>query len=264
MLHLRILSAMVGIPLILGAVYLGEAWYCLFLLLVANLGIYEYTRMLRARGFGLPAWPGYFGASAIIVLLFWQQPALLFHLIMLILVLLFMAVLIYFEKINFWESAVIFWGIIYLGGLLGFMLLLRMLPQGAVYTYMLLIGVWLNDTFAYFVGIKWGRHKLAPRISPQKSVEGALAGISGTVLTALLAVWFIPWLIPLPAWKAVLLGFGTAVFAQLGDLMESALKRQFQVKDTGQLIPGHGGVMDRFDSLMLAAPFVYAFFVLVR
>lgn len=264
MLRLRVLSALVGIPIILGAVYLGGAWYALFLLLVANLGIYEYTRLIRSRGFGLPAWPGYFGASSIIVLLFLQQQVLLFHMFMLIMVLLFTAVLVYFEKINFWESAVIFWGIIYLGGLLGFMLLLRMLPQGAVYTYMLLIGVWLNDTFAYFVGIKWGRHKLAPRISPQKSVEGSLAGISGTVLIALLAAWFLPGVIPLPVWKAVLFGFGTAVFAQLGDLMESALKRQFQVKDTGQLIPGHGGIMDRFDSLMLAAPFVYAFFMVVR
>jgi phosphatidate cytidylyltransferase len=259
MLRLRVLSALVGIPIILVAVRLGGLWYALFLLVVASLGVYEYTRMLKAAGFRLPVWPGYAGAGAMIVLVYLEQQALLFHLIMLILVVLFMAMLFNFEKINFWESAQFFWGIIYLGGLLGFMLLVRLLPQGELYTYALLAGVWLHDTLAYFIGIKWGRRRLAPRISPKKSVEGSLAGIIGTVGAALLIARFLPGWLPLAPWKAGLLAFGLAVFAQLGDLMESALKRQFQVKDTGQLIPGHGGIMDRFDSLMLAAPFVYLF-----
>ena len=262
MLRLRVLSALIGIPIILGAVYLGGPWYALLLLLVVNLGIYEFTRMLRAKGYRLPSFLGYLGVTAIILMIFLEQLLLIFPVVMLVFVILFVAVLIHFDKIDFWESALIFWGIIYLGGLCGFMLLLRQLTEGALYTYLLLFGVWLNDSFAYFIGLKWGRRRLAPGISPKKSVEGALAGIAGTVLVALLVAALAPRWLPMPPAKAALLAVGIAIFAQIGDLLESAMKRQFQVKDSGQLIPGHGGIMDRFDSLMLAAPFVYYFFIL--
>lgn len=261
MLRLRVLSALAGIPVMLAAVYLGGFWYALLLLAVVNLGIFEYTRLLKTRGYSLPSWLGYLGVSAVIAVICLKQYALLFPLLMLIFVVLFAAALVCFERVDFWESASIFWGIIYLGGLCGYMLLLRQLPQGAIYTYILLIGVWLNDTYAYFIGIRWGRHKLAPRISPKKSWEGAAAGLAGTVFTALAATQLAPRWFPLAPAKGALLAAGIAVFAMVGDLMESAMKRRFQVKDSGRLIPGHGGILDRFDSLLLAAPFVYYFFI---
>ncbi len=264
MLRLRVLSALVGIPIMLGAIYLGGPWYTLFLLLVANLGMKEFDALLKAKGSRFPSFFGYIGVSTLIVLLFFKEFSLVFPLIMLIFFLLFLSQLAYFDKVNFWESALLFWGIIYLGGLCGYMLLLRLMPQGIVYTYLLFIGVWSNDTFAYFIGSKWGRHKLAPDISPNKSVEGALGGAAGTVLLAVLAALMAPELINLPLLQAVFLGLGISVFAQLGDLMESALKRQFQVKDSGAMIPGHGGILDRFDSLLLAAPFVYYFFLFIK
>ncbi|MEW5783860.1 MAG: phosphatidate cytidylyltransferase [Bacillota bacterium] len=264
MLRLRILSALVGIPLVLGVVYLGGPWYAVFLLITANLGMREYGALLKAKGSRMPPGIGYCGVTALIVLLYYQQLQWVFPLIMLLFILLFAAVLLYFERVNFWESALFLWGIIYLGGLCGFLLLLRLFPAGAFYTVLLLIGVWSNDTFAYFIGSKWGRHKLAPAISPHKSVEGSLAGIGGTLLLAAAAAWFFPGQFPLPLGQALILAAGIAVFAQLGDLMESALKRHFQVKDSGNLIPGHGGVLDRIDSVMLTAPFVYTFFYLIE
>lgn len=262
MLRVRVLSALVGIPIVLAAVYFGEIWYALFLLLVANLGMREYTLLLRSAGYRFPALPGHLGASAIIALIYLDRVDLFFPLLMLIFSVTFLLVLIYFKNIQFWESAAIFWGIIYLGGFCGFMLLLRMLPEGLIYTLFLLFGVWLNDSFAYFIGIKWGKRKLAPGISPNKSVAGAIGGIVGNVIVAVLVAHFAPAWLPLPLAKAAALALGIAVFAQAGDLMESAMKRQFKVKDTGRLIPGHGGVLDRFDSLFFTAPFVYYFFVL--
>lgn len=260
MLHLRILSALIGIPVILGLVYLGDLYYAGFILLVVNLGMREYTALLRNRGYHLPAFIGYAGVTFFIALLYFGsliQQELIYPAIAFIMMTLAVFVLIFFEKSDFRESALIFWGIIYLGGLSGYLILLRQLPQGLTFTLLLLAGVWSNDTLAYFTGIKWGKRRLAPAISPQKSVEGALAGIGGTIFLAVLAAYLFPEWIRLTRGEAALLGLVIAVFAQLGDLVESAMKRKFGVKDTGKLIPGHGGVLDRFDSLLFAAPLIY-------
>ncbi|HPU00711.1 MAG TPA: phosphatidate cytidylyltransferase [Bacillota bacterium] len=266
MLHLRILSALVGIPLILGLVYLGGSYYALFMLLVAILGIREYTALLKSKSYHLPTWVGYAGVALFMSMLFLGavlERELILPALIIIMMSLGILQLIYFGKASLHELALILWGIIYLGGFGGYMILLRQLPQGLTYTRVLFVGVWANDTFAYFVGIKWGRKRLAPEISPKKSVEGACAAIAGTVLLATLVAYIYPSWMGLTPGKAALLGVGISVFAQLGDLLESALKRQFEVKDTGQLIPGHGGVLDRFDSLLFTAPMVYYFFILL-
>ncbi|HEX6990001.1 MAG TPA: phosphatidate cytidylyltransferase [Bacillota bacterium] len=112
---------------------------------------------------------------------------------------------------------------------------------------------WLCDTAAYFAGLCWGRLRLAPALSPRKSVEGAVAGLAaGAAAGALLSVW-LPW----PAAAGAAAGTGIAAAAQLGDLWESAVKRASGVKDSGCLLPGHGGVLDRFDALLLALPAAY-------
>ncbi len=262
MLHLRVLSAIVGIPLILGLVYLGDFYYAFFVLLLVNLGMYEYTAMLKSRGYHLPDFVGYAGVSLFIAAICWapfvqQEP--IYPVVITVIIALSLLVLIFFEKTDFIESALIFWGIIYLGGLCGCLILLRRLPEGMIFTYLLFAGIWLNDTLAYFIGSKWGRRRLAPSISPQKSLEGSLAGISGTVLLICLAVSTLAERIGLTPWEGLLLGLVIAVFGQLGDLVESAMKRKFEIKDAGKLIPGHGGVLDRFDSLLFAAPVVYYF-----
>jgi phosphatidate cytidylyltransferase len=262
MLRLRVLSGLVAIPVVLGAVYLGGLWFTLFLLLILNLGMREYAALLKSAGANLPPHLGYLGVSAIPVLIYYRAFPWIYPLIILLFLALFTATLTCFKRVRFWESALLLWGIIYLGGLGGFLLLIRQLsPAGALYTVVLLVGVWSNDSFAYFIGIKWGRHKLAPLISPNKSIEGAVAGVTGTMLLGAAAALFLPGLFPLGLAPAVLLAAGIAVFAQLGDLMESALKRQFKVKDSGNVIPGHGGIMDRIDSVIAAAPFVYYFII---
>lgn len=259
MLRLRVLTAVVGIPVILGAIYQGEVWYALLLLVIVNLGMREYLMLTGIHGsIALPL-TGHLGVSVIIILTFLDRSDLLYPLVILLFLALFLNTLVSHVKVNIWESSLLFWGIIYLGGLTGFLMMLRMLPDGALYTYFLIGGVWANDTFAFFVGVKWGKRKLAPAISPKKSIEGSLAGIIGNLVLVSLVYYSLQQYLPFQFWQGILLAAGISIFAQLGDLLESYLKRQFKAKDSGSLLPGHGGVMDRFDSLIMAAPFVYFF-----
>jgi phosphatidate cytidylyltransferase len=116
--------------------------------------------------------------------------------------------------------------------------------------------IWVNDTFAYLVGIVFGRHKLIPRISPKKSWEGFFGGILFTLVSTLLFHHFYP---QIALWKWLVFGLLTAVSSVFGDLAESMLKRAANLKDSGTLLPGHGGVLDRIDSLLLASPVIYSY-----
>ncbi len=263
MLYLRVLSAIVGIPIVLAAVHFGGIWYALLLLVVVNLGIFEYCRIVNSKTYSLPVIFGFLGVTLFLVIIYFQQVALIYPLLIIIFAVLYMHALFHMDRFSISEAAILLWGILYLGGLGGFMLMLRMLPDGAFYTYLLLFSVWLHDTLAYFIGTKWGVRKFAPLISPNKSVEGSMAGMLGLTAIMFSTSILFPTFLPLPPMQALFLGLGIAVFAQLGDLLESALKRQLDVKDSGALIPGHGGILDRFDSLLFTAPFVYYFFLLI-
>lgn len=146
-------------------------------------------------------------------------------------------------------------GILYLGFCAAHLLLLRDLPQGPSWLLVLTAVTAGGDTGAYYIGTACGRHKLCPNISPKKTVEGALGGITAGILSALAAAWLLlpeekPWLIAL---IALLL----SLVAIVGDLTESVIKRCVRVKDSGRLLSGHGGVLDRIDSLLLAGPALY-------
>ncbi len=146
-------------------------------------------------------------------------------------------------------------GTAYAGGLLGSVALLRDLPDGRQFIFFLALTTWAGDTGAFYVGRALGRHPLAPRLSPKKTVEGALGGAAATVAAAALGR---PWIWPRFAWgHAILIGLVLAVAGMLGDLCESAVKRAAGVKDSGGLIPGHGGVLDRLDSVIFAGPVLY-------
>ena len=144
--------------------------------------------------------------------------------------------------------------------LFGFVYLTRELEHGIYLVWMIFISSWICDTCAYAVGMAFGKHRLAPVLSPKKSVEGAVGGVLGSALVgALFAKLFLA-----PAsgseqavWAAALIGAMGAVISQVGDLAASAIKRNHEIKDYGKLIPGHGGIMDRFDSVLFTAPVIY-------
>jgi len=145
-------------------------------------------------------------------------------------------------------------GAAYPGLLLATLVPLRQLPRGEWWIILAVTVTWLNDTLAYFVGRAFGRRKLYERISPSKTWEGAVGGALGSILGAVgVALIWIP---QLPVWGATLIGAGAALLGPVGDLSESMLKRAFGAKDSGRLLPGHGGLLDRIDALLFNAPFV--------
>lgn len=151
--------------------------------------------------------------------------------------------------------SIIVLGVFYLPLLLAHLAFLRELPAGREWIFTVLLLVMAGDSAAYFIGIRFGRRKLYPAISPNKSIEGAVGGLLGSLAGVLVAKFtFFP---ALRLLDCLLLGLLAGVLAQLGDLFESMLKRSFGVKDSGRLIPGHGGILDRLDSLLFAFPVAY-------
>jgi phosphatidate cytidylyltransferase len=155
--------------------------------------------------------------------------------------------------------------ILYVGLLFAHLPLLRQWPgagttilglqfdKGEALLWLVLLGTWASDTFAYFFGMALGKHKFCS-VSPKKSMEGAAAGFIGSLLVV---AWIATGALQFTMVQAVMLGLGVAIFAPIGDLVESILKRSFEIKDSGKLFPGHGGVLDRFDSLLFAVPVVF-------
>jgi phosphatidate cytidylyltransferase len=164
-----------------------------------------------------------------------------------------------FRQVRTSDTAVTVFGAVYVGFLLAHLVLVRQLDSGTELALAVIVSVWANDVFAYLVGSTVGRHKLAPTISPKKSWEGFAAG---TVFT--MAVWVGVYFIadlPLSLGWLAFTGVGVSLAAIVGDLAESRLKREAGVKDSGTLLPGHGGFLDRFDSLILVS--VVAYYLLV-
>lgn len=148
-------------------------------------------------------------------------------------------------------------GMTYLGLLLAFLPLLRRTEHGLVWVFVLLAATWLGDSGAYFTGRSLGRHRMSPRLSPKKTWEGTLGGAVAAVLGALaVGALFLP---GVPLWKIALLGLVIDGAGVLGDLAESLLKRAFGVKDSGRIMPGHGGILDRIDSLLFSGPVLFLF-----
>jgi phosphatidate cytidylyltransferase len=168
-------------------------------------------------------------------------------------------------------TAVTVFGALFVGGAMSYVLLLRHLDggggaspltalQGATLVAYPIALAWIGDTCAYFGGRAWGRRKLMPSVSPGKTVEGAIAGVVGTVTIGLVYAWgiFGVWVgLPISPLAGALGGLLISPAAQIGDLAESLLKREAGVKDSGRLLPGHGGILDRFDSLFFAVPVAY-------
>jgi len=160
------------------------------------------------------------------------------------------------SRVSLLQAAWIVLGTGYVGGLLSFASALRALPEGRQLIYFVAFTTWAGDIGAFYIGSRFGQLPLAPRISPKKTVEGVLGGITAAMVVAIAGS---PWIWPRFWWAhAAVAGLLLAIVGMLGDLCESAVKRGAGVKDSGDLIPGHGGVLDRLDSVIAACPVLYA------
>lgn len=305
MLRLRVLSAVVLIPVILVIVALGEPWLALLVAVVVGLALHEAYGLAAAAGLRPVRWAGFLGALFLVLVALaapsaetgcgcpLQLPgavgtpwpvtippnvgigAALAGAILVTLI----GQLLRRDR----GGALASWGLtlalaLYVAWPLAHFILLRELSRPAVppfwsalglpplspgfwwilYTFLM---VWLGDSAAYFIGSRWGRHKLSPYLSPKKSWEGGAAGLLSSIAVG---IGLVPLLgLDLAYYWAALLGVLAGILALLGDLAESLLKRQAGVKDSGRLIPGHGGMLDRVDSLLFVVPAVYYFLQIV-
>jgi phosphatidate cytidylyltransferase len=158
------------------------------------------------------------------------------------------------------DGAMTMLGVLYLGLTLGTLSMTRLLPQGQWLVFFLLLVTWASDTGAYYVGTLCGRHRLVPRVSPKKTVEGLVGGLISAILTAYAARW---WFLPeLSGLDCLILAILLTFTGLWGDLAESAMKRSAGIKDSGRILPGHGGILDRLDSLLFATPAFYYYVTL--
>ncbi|NMB46781.1 MAG: phosphatidate cytidylyltransferase [Firmicutes bacterium] len=249
----RVITAVLLIPIILGCLYWGGLAFFVLVLAASLVAMFELKVMLEEMNQPAPGVLLYASTAGILLAIYCQQELLLAPLMLLVFVLVAVKGLISQDIQPFRRGGLALFTLFYGAFLPGHFLLLRSRPQGFALLLMVLLGTWAADTGAYFVGMRWGRHRLAPQISPKKSVEGALGGL---VLAALVTQYVNSQLqvVLVPGW---LTGLVVGVAAAAGDLFESALKREAGVKDSGWILPGHGGVLDRIDSLLFSVPVVY-------
>jgi phosphatidate cytidylyltransferase len=271
----RFLVAVVGVPLAIGAVAAGGWVLTGLLALIATLVALEFYRLAERKGVRPLAVVGAVVAALFVVLAGLDPtrgPETSGFATLVVLSTLGISTAVIWargvEGQPLLTASVTLSGAVYAGALLSFGLFLRHLPgvegvwHGTALVFAPVLLTWASDTFAYFVGRAFGRRKLIPRVSPGKTVEGALGAVAGSVVVAI-AYSYVLALFPtyrIGIGQAVLLGLLVSVAAQVGDLAESLLKRDAAVKDSGSLLPGHGGALDRFDSLLFTLPLGYFFF----
>lgn len=268
MLRTRVITALIGLVIAIVAITAGGYIFNGIILLLALMGWREYVRMLRKKNIILPERWGYLFTVLLIGSLafgFYKAAIMVAAVAALVIGLLYIFGPARLDLSVISTSLV---GFYYING--GFAAFLALRENsiyellsvsvtgehiGELVIWLLLLTTWASDTFAYFAGVKWGKRKIVPNISPNKTLEGYVGGFIGCLLTGILYAVIVG--IPFS------LGFGagllTGIVAPLGDLFESKLKRYCDVKDSGVLLPGHGGVLDRFDSLLFSAPMVLVY-----
>ncbi len=275
MLAQRIITAIVGIAATIVIVQYGQWVFALSVLLLTLFAWHEYSSMMRHRQIEIAY---YLGILNIIVIwgTAWLGNSKETVAVILLAAFSVLAKTVFSHaSFTLRDAVYTFTGINYIGLTFAHLILLRFTddslkiatalggsqPAGAAYLWLAFIGTWASDTFAFFVGSKFGKHKLAPSVSPGKTWEGVAGGAVGSCI-ALMALSFL-W--RLPPLHCAVLGLIIGLVAPLGDLVESAMKRFAGVKDSGRLLPGHGGVLDRFDSILFTVPavyyYIYIFFI---
>jgi phosphatidate cytidylyltransferase len=259
----RLLSTLVLLPLFVWMVAEGPVWlFGAVMVLVGALGQWEFTGMFERAGVRTCRLLGLVGGS-LVTASFALPVSERVAFTAVLLVLLAVGLLRPDAGRPGWEPvAVTLFGVAYVNWLLGYTFWLRDLEEGREWILLLVSVTWLGETAAYLVGSTLGRHKLAPAISPRKTVEGALAQLVMSVLAAVAArATFFP---ALSLESAALVGLLLGVVGQAGDLLESSIKRSVGTKDTGRLIPGHGGMLDRVDSLLVNTPVLFYYVTYAR
>ena len=272
-LILRFASGIVFVPVLILMARAGGAVWLGFINVLVFLALNEFYKLMAAKGVDPSRKLGVTIGLVLVATTYWFGLGLATGFFLTATILTITIRELGREQLKFpiYDISTTIFGVMYVAWLLLHLLLLRELPLelglpyeigGSLALYVFFM-TWACDTGAYLVGRVIGRHKLMPRVSPKKSIEGSVAGfLSSTAAGVIGPLWFVRDAQGLPllsTTEAILLGAAVGILGQVGDLVESLLKRDAQIKDSSDTIPGHGGILDRFDSLMFTAPFAYYF-----
>lgn len=237
----------------------------IFIAALSVLGIYEYNKAFKSAGYNPISVYSYLSCAAMFLFGIGinSDTSILIARIVIpaILICTFMYSILKKLKVSIIDVAITMLSIIYIPFLFSFLKLILMMEYGRLFIWFVIMGAFACDTCAYLIGCKFGKRKLCPDVSPKKTVEGSIAGIIGAVLSYII-IYFIARKfvgLDLNIWIVILMGIVSSVIGQFGDLAASSIKRYCKIKDFGSIMPGHGGVLDRCDSILFVAPVVYMF-----
>lgn len=264
MLKLRVLSAIVLVSLVLFILSKGEFYLYVFALILSMVGLYEYYKAMKHININTNSMFGYISVLTYYLMFLlpirFERPGFLVAFSVIVL----FSYEIMLQKHTIPEIALTLMGIVYIPYLFSHLLFIENLKYGSMIIWLPFITAWFTDTCAYFVGVYFGKTKLCPKVSPKKTVEGALGGVVGCIaLTTASGLLINSFGIEIRLVHFVITGFLCGIASQFGDLAASYVKRYTGVKDFGRIIPGHGGIMDRFDSILFTAPVIYYYFLLI-
>ena len=266
----RVIVAVLAVPLILAVCYFGKYYFLAFALGIALLSFYEFSLMAKTKGMNLNLWAGILGIIFIVLNQYFHFPVNNYHFLILYAVIICLVELFRNNGSAIQNLSGTLFGVIYMGLFAASLVGLREFytPFGEQYfkggflIISVFVSIWICDSAAYYGGTALGKHRLFLRVSPKKSWEGALFGFVFAVLT-MIAAKFI--LLDFLDWNTIIvLGVIVGIIGQLGDLVESLFKRDAQVKDSSNIIPGHGGIFDRFDSILLTSPVIFLYLTYVK
>jgi len=268
MLKYRVITGAVGVPVVILAIWFGDPWpwFTLLIAAAALAGTYEFYHMANFDRREPLIYLGLLWALALVLNPHYRSPDVLPIVITATTLISLIWLLCRPSKegaFRNWAWTIV--GALYVGWMLSYWLNLRGLEDGRNWVYLAMLTTFANDTGAFFIGRARGKHKLAPAISAAKTWEGAIGGLICAILGAMVIAMVLNLISPFAFkyWQIILLGFLVGAFAQLGDLVESLLKRNMGVKESGNLLPGHGGILDRFDSLIFVGAVVYYYLIWV-
>jgi phosphatidate cytidylyltransferase len=261
MLGKRILVLIFLIPICVGFIALGGWYFAAFMAVVLAIAAWEWGNIFKQGNNHPSTIVLILGVVALVISRMFSIPHLVEGLLVALIFLATLVHLIQYEKgcdLAATDFMITIGGIVYLGWLGGHFIMLRELPNGLWWMLLAIPAIWLADAGAYLIGRKWGKHKLSSRASPNKSWEGFIAGIiSAALLTPLIAYLWSLRNPDITMLQGLIIGLVVSILAPLGDLGESMIKRQFHMKDSSHLLPGHGGILDRIDSWLWAVPIAY-------
>jgi phosphatidate cytidylyltransferase len=269
----RIIIAIIFIPFILYISYSGGLAFMSFVILLIFFGLIEFSSILRLKNISILR--TLFILSGILIgISVYYFDVRFIPIILLVGIFISGLYQLVKNKFNFAieNLSSFLFGLIYVSVFFSFLILIREFPKvlgleyqlGGLWVIFIFFCLWLSDTLAYFIGTPFGKHKILPEVSPKKSWEGSMGGMAGAILAAIFSK--IIFLKEIPFNQLLFLSILISIFGQLGDFVESSFKRSANLKDSSRIIPGHGGILDRFDSLLFTAPLVYFYlkFILYR